>query len=227
MEGNLSVDFFANGLFVHCNLAMNELEDFFRYHSETELSWKKLDDELQKKIDGILSNYPEEHHQEIIESHSWDLHINQYKFPKIHRKSILITIYNFVENQLNQLCQIISESIDSKIKLKHLHGQGIERAFLYLSKVGEMDFSKMGQEMPFIRNVNEIRNIVVHNGGIVPKGKKASFYKFISNNKELTGEAGKELSIGYEFINELIKILINFFKLLENEVQLFIKKANA
>ena len=220
----MSVDFFENGLCFHCNLAINELEEFFRYHSETELSWKTKDDDFQKKLNEILANYPEEHHQEIVESYSWDLHINQYKYPNIHRESILITIYNFLENQLNQLCKIISESIDSKIKLKHLYGQGIERSFLYLSKVAEIDFSKMGREMPYIRNVNELRNLIVHNGGILPSGKRENFYEFINKNPEVDGEIGRGVSIGYEFINEVIKMLIDFFKLLDVEIQVFINK---
>jgi len=51
----MEVDFFANGLCVHCHLAQNELLDFMGFNDEAENSWKKKDEKLQEKLDGILS----------------------------------------------------------------------------------------------------------------------------------------------------------------------------
>ena len=71
----MTVDFFGNGLCIHCGLAQNELRGFSHFNSETEHLWKKNDDESQDNLTKILEKYPEEHHQEIIESHSWDIHL--------------------------------------------------------------------------------------------------------------------------------------------------------
>lgn len=226
-EKPLKVDFFANGLCVHCHMAQNELHEFNQFHSETEASWIEKDDELQNKLDGILKKYPEEHHQAIIEGYSYNLHQNQYKYPNIHRESLIITIYNFLEDQLNQLCAIISESIISKIKLKDLHGRGIERAFLYLSKVANFDLSRMGREMPYIKNVNVLRNQIVHSGSHLPEKAEHKLNKFVSQNSNLSGSPGGPVSLSSEFISEFIEILVDLFDRLDEEVQAFIGRVNA
>ena len=217
MEEELGTKFFTNGLYLHCHLAQDEFREFSNFHSETESTWKIKNDDLQKELDEILEKYPEEHHQDIIGSHAWDLHLNQYKYPRFHRESILITLYNFLESQLNQLCKIISESIESDIKLKDLYGQGIERAFLFLSK--------MGGEVPYIKSVNLLRNQIVHNGGVLPENPDHKLNRYISQQSSLSGNPGNIVAICSEFIDELIEKLINFFEKLDREVQVFVKKA--
>ncbi len=226
MEKQLKVDFFANGLLFQCHMAQNELKKFSHFHSETEASWTKKDDELQDNLTEILKKYPKEYHQDIIENYSLVLHLNQSKYPNIHRKSLVITIYNFLEAQLKELCVIISESINSKIKLKDLHGKGIERIFLYLSKVAELDLSKMGREMPYIKNVNALRNQIVHCDGSLPKEAEHKLNKFVSQNSNLSGSPGDNVSLSSRFIIEFIELLIEFFDKLSEEVQAFIGRAN-
>lgn len=225
MEEQLGEKFFINGLCLHCNLAQDELKNFEHFHSETETAWKRKDDNLQSELDETLKKYPEEHHQDIVESHGWELHLNQSKYPSMHRESILITLYNFLENQLNQLCKIISESIDSDIKLKDLYGQGINRAFLYLSKVANFDLTKMGGELSNIKSVNLLRNQIVHNGGFLPEEPAHKLNKFISQQSNLAGSPGNTIIIRAEFINEFIEKLSDFFEKLDIEVQKFMGEA--
>ena len=221
------VDFFANGLCFHCHMAERELQEYLQFHEETETSWAKKDEQLQSNLDEILKKYPEEHHDDIIDSHFWELHQNQYKFPNIHRESLVISIYNFVESELNRLCTIIAESIDIKVKLKDLYGKGINRTLLYLSKVAEFDMSKMGGEFPYIKKVNLLRNTIVHNGGILPDKADHDLNKFVSQNKHLSGKPGHSVFLSPGFIGELIGKLIDFLKKLDKEIQVFMKKANA
>jgi len=223
----MEVDFFANGLCLHCHLAQNELINFISFNDETENSWKKKDEKLQEKLDEILSKYPKEHHRDIIEIYSWELHLNQTKYPSIHRESLVITIYNFFEDQLNLLCAIFSECVNSNIKLKDLKGQGIERGLLYLSKVASIDLSGMGRELPYIKNVNALRNQIVHNGAFLPENPEHKVNKFVSQNPNLSGEASGAIYLRPGFIDEMIKVLIDFFEKLGNEVQAFIHKYNA
>lgn len=228
MENNKKFDgtfFFVNGLCVHSNLAQDELNYFSDFHSATEAAWTKKDSELQKDLNKVLEKYPKEHHGEICDSHGWELHLNQYKYPNMHRESFIITIHNFLEHQLNELCKILSQSIDSKIQLKNLHGQGIERAFLYLSKVAELDLSKMGKERPYIKSVCSLRNQIVHNGGKLPVDPESKLNKFVLENPHLHGAPENHVSVAPKFINELIDLLISFFKKLDIEIQAHIQKS--
>lgn len=219
----MDIDFFGNGLCIHCNLAKNELLEFANFNSSTEYMWKKRDETLQKDVAKILDGYDLKHHDEIVESYSWDLHLNQSKYPSIHRESIIITIYNFLENQLNTLCGILSKCIESNLKLKDLRGQGTERALNFLTKVVSFEFNDVGKERAYISNVNKLRNQIVHNGGLLPVNESDSLIKFISQNDHLSGQAGQGVNIHSEFITELIDILLSFFGKLDIEVQNFIQ----
>lgn len=220
----MAIDFFENGLCIHCHLAKSELREYIDFHFEAEASWEKNDEILQNKLNGILKEYPKEHQQDIVESYSWDLHLNQIKYPHIHRESLILTIYSFFENQLNRLCAILSESVSTNISLKDLKGQGIERAFLYLKKVAGFDLSGMGKELPYIKNVNTIRNLIVHNGAMIPERPDHKLLRFVTENPHLYGKAGQGIIIRSEFIDQLLEMLINFFKKLEKEVQKYINE---
>ncbi|MCI5191171.1 MAG: hypothetical protein D3905_15575 [Candidatus Electrothrix sp. AS4_5] len=203
-------------------MAERELCEYMQFHKTTESLWQETDKQLQSNLIDILKKIPEEHHQDTIDAYSWELHQNQYKFPDIHRESLVIAIYNFVEAELNRLCSIISESIESKIKLKNLHGQGVNRALLYLSKVAELDMSKMGGERSYIKEVNRLRNAIVHRGGFLLEDKNDELNRFVSENPNLSGQPGNKVSLAPALIEELINNLIEFFKKLGSEVHKFI-----
>jgi hypothetical protein len=213
------IDFFANGLCSACQMAQNELLDFKAFHKTTEESWEKIDTELNSKVDEILKKYPEDVHDEIIEYHSWDFYLNQEKYPSIHRKSLVITIYSFLEIELNNLCGILSQSVDSNLKLKDINGKGFERAQTYLSKVANLDFSRMGGTLPFVKGVNNLRNLLVHNDGILPHNPNDAINTFVTNQKNIMGEPGSIVRFNSAFIEELIEKLIQFFSELDIEVQ--------
>lgn len=221
------VDFFGNGLCIHCHLAKNELMDFARFNEQTEEAWKAKDDNLQDELSEILDKYPEKSHNDIVESYSWDLHCNQYKYPSLHRESLIITVFNFLEHQLNSLCKIFYESIDGDLKLKDIHGQGVERALLFLTKVAKIDFSTFGSELPMIKGVNLVRNTIVHNGGQLPDEPKSKVNKFVTSSEHLSGIEGRHINISPEFMELFIDVLLEFFERLDHEVQKHIQTYNA
>ena len=221
------VDFFGNGLCIHCHIAKNELMDLSVFNEQTEGAWKSKDDNLQEEINGILEKYPEKSHNDIVENYSWDLHLNQYKYPILHRESLIITIFNFLERQLNSLCSIFYESVDSDLQLKEIYGQGVERALLYLTKVAKIDFSSFGSELPVIKGVNLVRNSIVHNGGHLPVDPKSKVNKFLTTCDYLSGVEGGRLNIHPEFIEYFISVLTEFFEKLDHEIQKHIQAYNA
>lgn len=221
------VDFFGNGLCIHCHLAKNELMAFAYFNEKTESLWKQKDDTLQDELNEILKKYPEKSHDDIVESYSWDLHLNQYKYPRLHRESLIITIFNFLEYQLTSLCKIFHESVDSDLKLKDLHGKGVERALLFLFKVARINESAFGSELPVIKGVNQVRNVIVHNGGQLPDDQGSKVNKFVSKTEHISGIEGENIIIHSDFIGFFIEVLLAFFEKLEHEVQKHIQAYNA
>ncbi len=226
-EQQIKVNFFENGLCFLCHMARGQLYDFTQFHTETEASWKKKDDALQGNLDKELQLHHEFQHHDIIDNYAWDLHQNQYQFPNMHRESLVITIYNFLEAKLNDLCNIIASSIDSKIKLKDLKGHGVTRAFIYLTKVANIDFSAMNQEQSYIRNINLLRNQIVHNGGYLPDASEKQLNSFVFKNSNLSGAPNNSVTLSQDFILEFINTLIKFFDKLDIEIQDFIRRENA
>ena len=87
-----NADFFANELCFLCHMAEGELHYFNHFHGLTELSWAKKSSEIEEQLRQSLKKHAEQHHQDIIEDYSWELHQHQDKFPNIHRESLIITI---------------------------------------------------------------------------------------------------------------------------------------
>ena len=222
----MTVDFFENGLCFYCHLAKNELWTYKKFHHETENSWQKKDETLQSELQSILEKYPDADHDEIVESHGWDLHLNQIKYPDIHRTALVVAIYIFIEDQLNGLCHTLQESIATRLRLRDINGKGVERAFLFLSKVIGFDLSRISSKA-FVSNVNKLRNRIVHAGGILPDDPKDSLNKFAVRTNGLWGNPGGRVNIASEFIEDLIGQLVIFFDEIDMQVQEFISNTNA
>lgn len=212
------IDFFMNGLCTHCHIAKNELMDFKEFHGITEASWKKIDQDFSSKLDDLIKKYPE-NRDEIIEHYSLDFYQHQEKYPSIHRKSLVITIYSFLEAELDGLCAILSQSVNCDLKLRDINGKGIERSLLYLSKLAGFDLSKMGKTLPYIKAINQVRNAIVHNGSILPESPDHPINKFITKQKHISGSPSGTVRFDADFIEELIDVLIQFFEELDAEVQ--------
>ncbi|CAK2051176.1 hypothetical protein [Vibrio crassostreae] len=95
-------------------------------------------------------------------------------FPLIQRKSELISAYTILENGLNKVCEIFEENIDNPIKLSDLSAHGIiDKSKKYLEKVAKINFP-CGDDTAWvdIQLIQQIRNVFVHNEGVVKSGNK-------------------------------------------------------
>ena len=188
------------------------------------MTWKRKDELLQKELESILEKYPEVDHQDIVESHGWDLHLNQYKYPDIHRTALVIAIYVFLEDQLNGLCETLGESLDARLRLADLGGKGIERALLFLSKIALFDLGTI-PSLSFVRHVNKLRNKMVHANRILPCDPADKLNVFVKDTLGLRGEPGGRVHIDSDFIGHLTDRLGSFFDKLDEQVQQFMARA--
>lgn len=163
-------------------------------------------------------------HDDLIDSYASDLHLNQSKYPDLHRESLLITIFNFLEHQLNSLCKILYQSIGSDLKLNEVYGQGVERALLFLTKVARLNLSSFGSELPEIKGVNLVRNTIVHSGGLLPEDPFSKVNRFIASSAELSGVESGYVNIHPGFVAHFITVLVDFFEKLDIEIQKHIQE---
>lgn len=211
-------------LIVDPSIYKTELMYYEQFYHEVENLFVDKDKELQEKISRKLKDIPEKHHDEFVEDHGFDLHQNQFMFPAMHRESIFITIYNHLEHSLNSICNKMTRDLNGNIKLKDLHGAGVERAILYLRKIPEFDFSKINTVISYIRSTNRLRNFIVHNGGSLPENKSDKIFTFIDQQKSIYGEPGGSIFFSEEFIPEYIKELEKIYTHIADEMQRFLDK---
>ena len=85
----------------------------------------------------------------------------------------------------------------------------------------------MTQEKTYIRNINLLRNQIVHNGGYLPDESEKQLNSFVAKNANLSGTPSNSVSLSPGFIDELINTLISLFDKLDIEIQAFIRRENA
>jgi len=219
----MNLDFFETGLCFYCHLAKNELREHQEFHGKTEEAWRDADSKIQDRIDNLIKQHPDAKEADIVESYAWDLHLHQSKYPEIHRNSLVISLYIFLEQQLNGLCETISESLGTKVVLRDMTGRGVERSLLFLKKVACFDFRELPQ-LAFIYGFNRLRNVLVHADGQLPDNVEDKVNKLVSAAQGLRGEPGGYVRLDPEFIDYSIQRLIEFFDGLDSQVQDFMQR---
>lgn len=163
-----------------------ELSTFKDYHKfiegyiETTLNEKKVViDEMQREIDAIASNDPENNHP------IWDLQDNEiaeaqdikYEFATRFRLSLVIQLMSLVEKNLITLCEIKNDSIYKIDDLKG--GTPFDKFLLFNKRNNYIDFKILEKEWNFIRDVYKFRNHLIHSG--VGLNEADKYYKNIEN----------------------------------------------
>lgn len=199
---------------------------------------------LQSYIDGIENqiassikayrdktgtDYIEEHFDESnsfiteiqngLDDQSWDLkEVFEVHFPSLQRNSALITLFSFLEKELDSLCILFQKEKKLKLKLKDINGKGIDRATTYLMKVASLNFTK-STEWNEVKSIQKIRNLIVHNGGSLenPDGStKKHEVEYIESCKFLSGE--KEVLIQNGYLEYVLSSIDSYFRTIERSI---------
>ncbi|MGR6838025.1 hypothetical protein ACU5DF_02540 [Aliivibrio wodanis] len=129
-----------------------------------------LDSQLNSEVAGM--SYMEK--DDFLESERFRIEQTKHTFPQLQRTSSLISLYLTLENSLNFLCQAGSRYSDSDIVLTDLVSTNlIERARIYLVKVLKLNFPAQNPTWKEIEKIQQIRNALVHNNGVVKSGNTA------------------------------------------------------
>lgn len=115
---------------------------------------QSVEDQIGKLIEEFKRSYelqvqdiedaPEEDWSEsgVVPTHGgldadfWDLeNIFEERFPNLQRRSALITLWSFMEHELNGLCQLFTVHQKFEVSVTDMNGRGIERAMLFLEKI--------------------------------------------------------------------------------------------
>lgn len=112
-----------------------------------------------------------------IHSGLWDLRsIFESYLPNLQRRSALITLFSFLESELDRLCDRIRVYEQNALELSDITDKGIMRATTYLIKVGGLPNVRNCKNWQEIKNIQAIRNLIVHSEGRLPSSSPRRAY---------------------------------------------------
>lgn len=216
-----------------------ELIEKFVMNTERQVQDSIDEYELQKKT-VILEEISEIELLDTMQVHDgfnsqdWDIRrvFNEY-FPNLQRKSALLTLCNYFENELNKLCLLYEseKSLENKFT-DFKKDKGIDRSTNYLKSEAKLNVYKDIKIWNEIKKIQIIRNLIVHTDGkLLDKNKNGhtikdqkSIVDFIKQKSELLqlkciAEINEEIEIKNGFLTYVANTYKQYFKLLHESIE--------
>lgn len=168
-------------------------------------------EEIDKTICDNLARYQKEilklENGGYFESQYDDWMLKAQNWDQFLYRSIIIMIHSIVEKYLNDYCEQIGHSMNSRILLNDLKGAGIKRAQTYLIKIGQMSFPIDDDNWRKLLTLSEVRNCIVHNDGYINNDRLIA--EILNINGLLVNDL-RELRIKNEYCKDIIMCAISF-----------------
>jgi predicted nucleic acid-binding protein len=177
---------------------------------------KRLDKAMDRVIEKIDPEDWRYYHAEIYSEYDEV----ETDLPSVLRSSVLVHVYAVLENILNDLCLIHKNKKQLGLSLSDLKHEGIARAKIYLTKVSGSPCNEASKEWNEIVKINRVRNVLVHNSGVLVQGKHPNYEEikqYIESDSALDLSSAGKISIGPEYVPAVIGIfrryLVDLFEL--------------
>lgn len=137
-------------------------------------------------------------------------------FPNLQRRSALITVYSFFEHEIDKLCDLLRKQEKLRARFADMAGTGIKRSVSYLEKVVGIDAGQGSPTWVAIKEIQQIRNLVVHvDGRLVDDAKARKKTEDAIVAKSLFLEGGDEVLFKDGYLSYALGTFDAYFKLLE------------
>ncbi len=166
----------------------------------------------------------EEGYADAIQTHlglddtTWDLNtVFEIYFPNLQRRSGLITLYSFLEHELDALCDLFIKDENLKVSINDMRGNGIERAILFLEKIVGLQVDRNTATWQEVKNIQSVRNLIVHNDGKLKDwagNQKDHVIGYIKTSAYLSGE--DEINILDGYLSHVLEIVNRQFQEISN-----------
>lgn len=134
---------------------------------------EEMENNLEDQLNSLEKQYLEDI-KDVSENEAENIFEYQYEdrvfylreeFPNILRKSFVISLYSFLEQQLFTICKHVEKNNKLSISFNNFKkGTGIFKSYRYLTEIANIDLSSLDEEWIKIENINKIRNHFVHAG---------------------------------------------------------------
>ncbi|QMD64603.1 hypothetical protein [Citrobacter sp. RHB35-C17] len=224
------IDFFGTTLFHLCHFTRNDLHDYAAYNKYAEDNIAQSHIKVCEEVQRQLERNDEYHHEDILDFHSLEFQAFSDIYPPMHRKAMVITLYNFFENQIKTLCtkvnKLLPQDMSEKYKFKDVC---IKHFRKFLRHEAGFDINqgdvlwKLWEDM---LKVEQIRHVLVHSEGEIDQHRVerlADIESYCKRIKTIRLNQHK-IIIDEGYVAGLIADLISLFNQLNRQVNVFIRR---
>jgi hypothetical protein len=156
----------------------------------------------------------DEHHG--LDRSGWDLEtIFEQYFPSLQRRSALLTLWGFVEHELDQLCSLYQSEKSFILTFSDLSGKGIDRSTAYLEKVAGLNGLNASQVWDDLKTIQRIRNVIAHDDGRLRDHQGKPKDGILSDMKKIGFLSGEdEIVVAEGFLSKVVSVCDGYFKLI-------------
>lgn len=223
------IDFFGTTLCHICHFTKSDLFDYSAYNKYAESNIKQSDRMISDEVSQHLKNNDEIHHEDIISSYSREFQEFGDIYPAMHRKSMVIALYNFFEHQVKTMCTEINKLLPLDVSDKYLKEISIKRYRQFLRREAGFNLnqgSTLWELWEDMLKVEQIRHVLVHSEGEIENHRADRLahidgYCKIKKNIRLIRN---RIIIDDGFVAALITDLITLFEQLDRQVSAFIRR---
>lgn len=147
----------------------------------------------------------------------------------MHRKAMVITLYNIFEHQIKTLCTEINKLLPQDMSDKYLKEVCIKRYRKFLRREACFDINQgnlLWKRWEDMLKVEQIRHVLVHSEGEIEKHRAerlADIENYCNNNKGIR-LIRHRIIIDEGYVAGLVAELISLFDLLDRQVNAFIRR---
>ena len=162
-------------------------------------------------------------HYDGLDDMSWDLEeLFTSHFPNLQRKSAFLTLYAFLENELEKLAVKLKHELSLPTRLNDIAGKGIQRSFSYMKLIVNLKIDKSDNRWSRISHINRLRNMIIHSEGQLSTDDQArgKEEKFAALLKDHLAVKDNELVLGSTFLRYVLEQFNALFKYIDEAIQL-------
>lgn len=148
-------------------------------------------DERRKKLKAELEAKGVEWAEAQMELQVLD-HLSENVFPRTLRAGFVMTLWGALEGGLTEAAREIGKHQAAKLKLRHLHGGGLERLNSYFRRVLGVPLVDKSADLRRLRDLQIIRNAYAHaNGRFAMMSKEAQ--------SQVSGLASRDVGVSIDW----------------------------
>ena len=195
-------------------------------HNDATLSMELINSFVQgveKQASESIAHYRAERYREGhqgLDRDTWHLDgIFEQYFPSLLRRSALLTLWGYLEYELEKLCLLFQIEKGFKLAASDLSGRGIDRSTNYLEKVAGLDGLKNSAHFQHLKTLQRVRNLIAHGDGKLRdrNGKPREGVESLKTIAFLTGDDEIQLEEG--FLSNVVGACVSYLDLIRSVIQ--------